>query len=128
MPVEYLNTSISRAAGRTTVPQSCFDVRVCQEFLDRSQHSRVVPIPVWSASKSWSVDEHDSVAVQLKLVGHLDSVGPSPGAIPDFQRRSANAVYELQLQSLKSERVQADCRPYRGFPTPDISYDTGPKG
>ena len=68
------------------------------------------------------------MAVQLKLVGRLDSVGPSPGAIPDFQRRSANAVYELQSQSLKSGKDQADRRPHRGFPTPDISYDTGPKG
>ena len=44
------------------------------------------------------------MAIQLKFVGRLDSVGPAfPSAIPDRQMRTTSAVYELQLQSLESE-------------------------
>ena len=48
--------------------------------------------------ESWSVDEHDPLAVQLKLVGRSDSVVPRC-----LQTRPISVVDELQLQSLESE-------------------------
>ena len=101
VPVGYLDASINRASflKENNDPQSCFDVRLCQTFPDRFHHVLVKPARRGGRwSHSWSVDEHDPLAVQLKLVGHLDSVAPSPP-----QMRPTNAVYELRLQSLESE-------------------------
>ena len=79
------------------IPQSCFDVLLCQKVLDISPQVKVEDL--------WSVDEHDPLAVQSKLVGFLDFEGPLIPimAIPDSQTRTTSAVYELQLQSFKSE-------------------------
>ena len=74
VPVGYLNTSINRTSRRTTIPQLCFDVRLCQKFLDRFHHVLAVAAHADTGSESWSVDEHDPLAVQLKLVGHSDVV------------------------------------------------------
>ena len=122
--VGYLNASINRTSRRTMIPQLCFDVRLCQKFPDRYYHALAPPaLIVGILLHSWSVDEHDPSAIQLKLVGNLDSV--VRGCL---QMRPTSAVYELQLQSLECEMDQTDCPPYCGFPTPNISYHTTPKG
>ena len=78
------------------IPQSYFDILLCQKVLDISPQVKVVDL--------WSVDEHDPLAVQPKLAGRFDSEGPLiPMAIPDSQTRTTGAIYELQLQSLESE-------------------------
>ena len=97
VPVGYLNTSISRTSRRTTIPQSCFDVRLCQKFLDGFHHVLVVVAHGGGVFESWSVDEHDPLAAQLKLVGRSDSVDWS-----FLQARPTSVVDELQLQSLES--------------------------
>ena len=80
------------------MPQLCFDVRLRQKFPDRFYHVLVVLARRGVIClHSWSVDEHDPLAVQLKLVGHLDSMVRSC-----VQMRPTSAVYELQLQSLES--------------------------
>ena len=83
--------------------QLCFDVRLCQKCLDQFHHVPDAAAQEGIDFESWSVEEHDPSAVQLKLVGRLDSVGPMPRAIPDPQTRTTSAVYELRLQSLESE-------------------------
>ena len=96
------------------VPQLCFDVRRCQKCLGCFH-----PLPEMTVAGSWSVDEHDPLAFQLKLVGRLDYAGPrSTFAIPDFRTRLTNAVYELQLQSLESEN-----RSYRLSSLPWFSHN-----
>ena len=86
------------------IPQLCFDVQLCQTFLDISRHFLVVRPRQGIVCESWSIDEHNPLAVQLKLVGRLDSVDlGTPSAIPDTQTRSTSAVYELQVESLESE-------------------------
>ena len=68
VPVGYLNTSINRISRSTTIPQLCFDVRLCQKLLDQSHRVLEVVARVVIEFDSWSVDEHDPLAVQLKLV------------------------------------------------------------
>ena len=74
-----------------------FDVRLCQKFLDIPRHLLVVHTREAAVCESWSVDEHDPLTVQLKLVGCLGSAGPRP------QTRPTSVVHELQLQSFQSE-------------------------
>ena len=73
------------------IPRLCFDVRGCQKLPDRFHYMIAVE------PGSWSVDEHDPLAVQLKLVGRSDSVVPSC-----LQTGPTSIVYELQFQSLES--------------------------
>ena len=73
--------------------------------------------------ESWSVDEHDLLAVQLKLLGRSDSVVPSR-----LQTRPTGVVDELQFQSSESEIDRMDCPLYRGFSSLPTSYHTRPKG
>ena len=75
-----------------------FDVRLCQKLLDQFHHALAVVAQGGIDHESWSVDEHDPLAVQLKLVGRSDSVVPSC-----LQTRPTGIVDELQLQSLESE-------------------------
>ena len=72
--------------------------------------------------ESWSVDEHDPLAIQLKLVGGSDSVVPS---CP--QARPTSVVDELQLQSLESENRSERLPFYRGFSRQHTSYHPRPK-
>ena len=94
VPVGYLNTSINRTSGRTTIPQLCFDVRLCQKFFYQFDH--VLVARRGTDCVSWSVDEHDPLAVQFKLAGRSDSVVRSC-----LQMRPTSVVNELQLQSLE---------------------------
>ena len=98
VPVGYLNTSINRASRRTTIPQLCFNVRLCQKILDQFHHFLLAAAQGGISCESWSVDEHDPFAIQLKLVGRSDFVVQSC-----LQTRPASVVDELQLQPLESE-------------------------
>ena len=88
VPVGYLNTSINRTSGRTTIPQLCFDVRLYQKFLYQFYHLLAAHGGI--DCKSWSVDEYDPSAVQLKLVGRSDSV-----VLSCLQTRPTSFVDEL---------------------------------
>ena len=127
VPVGYLSTSINHTSRRATIPQLCFDVRLCQKFPDQF-HQRLAdhrPLQVGIVCDSWSVNEHDPLAVQLKLVGCLDSAGSrTHNAIPDSQTRTTSAVYELQLQSLESENrsYKLSSLPWFSHTSPILSH------
>ena len=95
VPVGYLNTSTNRTSRRA-IPQLCFDVRLCQKFLYQFHHVLVARGGIDCVS--WSVDENDPLAVQLKFVGRSDSV-----VFSCLQTRPTSVVDELQLQSLETE-------------------------
>ena len=78
------------------IPQLCFDVRLCQKFLDQFHHVLVVAAHGGIHIESWSVDEYDPLAVKLKLIGRSDSVVQSC-----LQTRTTSIVDELELRSLE---------------------------
>ena len=81
------------------IPQLCLDVRLCQKFLDIVHHILVLLLEC----ESWNVDEHDPLAIELKLVGRLDCAGPPiPNVYANSQTRTTSSVDELQFQSLES--------------------------
>ena len=101
----------------------CLDVRLCQKIFDQFHHVPLVFAHGGSEFESWSVDEHDPLAVQLKLFGRSDFMAQSWP-----QTRPTSLVDELQLQSLESALDRSDCPPYRGFSRPYNSYHARPKG